>query len=64
MSRSVVSGLATPGAVPPLVYCQNVQMCQPAGLVGLATPYAATHIGSALNAADLPVQVSRQSAVV
>ena len=57
-------GLGTPATVPPLVYCQYVQMLQPAGMGGLANPYAAIHIGSAPNAADLPVQVSHQSAVV
>jgi hypothetical protein len=63
-SRSVSPGLSTPGTVPPLVYCQNVQADQPAGIGGRANPYAATHIGSAPNAVDPPVQVSHQFAVV
>ena len=36
--RSVLPGLATPGTVPPLVYCQNVQARQPAGSGGFANP--------------------------
>ena len=64
VSTSVLPAVATPRTVPELVYCQNVQVFQPGGIGGLVTPYAAIHIGSAPNAADLPVQVSHQSAVV
>ena len=63
-SRSVLPGLSTPGTVPPLAYCQNVQAGQPAGIGGLVNPYAATHMGSAPKAVLPPVQVSHQSAVV
>lgn len=62
--RSVWPGLFTPGTMPPLVYCQNVQAAQPAGIGGLVYPYAATHIGSAPKAVDPPVQVSHQLAVL
>ena len=53
-----------PGTLPPLVYCQNVQLAQPAGIGGLLLPYAATHSGSEPNAALSPVQVPHQSAVL
>jgi hypothetical protein len=36
--RSVAPGLFTPRTVPLLVYCQNVQAAQPAGIGGLANP--------------------------
>ena len=49
---------------PLAVYCQNVHVFQPGGIGGLVNPYAAIHIGSAPNAADPPVQVSHQFAVV
>jgi hypothetical protein len=53
-----------PGTLPRLEYCQNVQLPQPAGIVGLLLRYPATHSGSEPNAVLLPVQVSHQSAVV
>jgi hypothetical protein len=64
VSMSVLPAVATPGTAPELVYCQNVHVLQPGGIGGLENPYAAIHIGSAPNAADRPVQVSHQSAVV
>jgi hypothetical protein len=53
-----------PGTLPRLVYCQNVQLPQPAGIGGLAAPNAATQSWSAPNAALSSVQVFHQSAVV
>ena len=63
-SRSVLPALLTPGTVPLLAYCQNVQARQPGGIGGLANPYAAIHMGSAPKPVLPPVQVSHQSAVV
>ena len=53
-----------PGTLPRLVYCQNVQLPQPAGIGGPPLRYAATHSESAPNAVLSPVQVFHQSAVV
>ena len=53
-----------PGTLPWLVYCQNVQLAQPAGIGGLALWYAATHSGSEPKAVLSPVQVRHQYAVV
>jgi hypothetical protein len=53
-----------PGTVALLVYCQNVQLPQPAGIGGLPLRNAAIHSWSAPNAGLLPVQVRHQSAVV
>jgi hypothetical protein len=53
-----------PGTLARLVYCQNVQLTQPAGIGGLSPPYPATHSGSEPNAVLSPVQVCHQSAVV
>jgi hypothetical protein len=53
-----------PGTLPLLVYCQNVQVPQPAGISGLPLRYAATHSWVAPNAVLSPVHVRHQSAVV
>jgi hypothetical protein len=53
-----------PGTLPRLVYCQNVQLLQPAGIGGRSAPNAATHSWPAPNAAPSSVQVFHQSAVV
>jgi hypothetical protein len=53
-----------PGTLARLVYCQNVQLPQPAGIGGLPSRYAAIHSGSAPKAVLPPVQASHQSAVV
>jgi hypothetical protein len=56
--------VVTPGTLARLVYCQNVQLPQPAGIGGLPLRYAATHRVSEPNAVLSPVQVFHQSAVV
>ncbi len=53
-----------PGTLPRLVYCQNVQLPQPAGIGGLPLMYPATHSGAAPDAVLPAVQVFHQSAVV
>jgi hypothetical protein len=53
-----------PGTFARLVYCQNVQLAQPAGMGGLPLTYPATHSGFEPNAVLSPVQVCHQSAVV
>lgn len=53
-----------PGTLPRLVYCQNVQLAQPAGIGGLPLTHPAIHSGSEPNEVLLPVQVCHQSAVV
>ena len=53
-----------PGTLPRLVYCQNVQLAQPAGIGGLPLTHPAIHSGSEPNAVLSPVQVCHQSAVV